>query len=293
LTKATNLETIRLRKKTRRIRKKRQPTWLYPSSQEREYKRNLLSLTKQLKSLINEYLIPEIPSMIAEVQAANPKVREDDFIDRLRGLIIFIGKSIQNKVDSTIREAEMTGIHISDFNKKQFDKINESVFGIDLFRNEPFLEDQLKLFSSQNAQYIKSIPSEELDRVSDIVQRGLQEGKRFKDVAKDIQKSYGITDRKAELIARDQTAKLNGSLTKLRQQEIGVDLYTWQTSGDERVRSSHKVLDGKTCKWSDPTVYLNKGKWVKRPSTWTHNHPLVDINCRCAAIGNYEALINR
>ena len=293
MTKSTRLETIKLRKSKVGIKGKRQPTWLYPSSQERQYKRELLSLTRLLKNLIKEYLVPEIPGMIAEVEANNPKVRTDDFLDRLKSIIIFIGKSMQNKVASTIREAAIIGVEISNFNKRQFDKINESVFGIDLFANEPFLEDQLKMFASQNAGYITNLPEDELERVSDIVQRGLQEGKRFTDVAKDIQHSFGVTNRKAELIARDQTAKLNGSLTRLRQEEIGVELYTWQTSGDERVRSSHKVMDGKTCKWSDPTVYLNEGKWVKRPQSWTHNHPLVDINCRCAAIGNYEALLNR
>lgn len=293
MTKSTKLETIRLRKKQVGKKGKRQPTWLYPSSQEREYSRKLLSLNKELKELIKSYLLPEIPGMILEVQANDPKLRHDDFIDRLKGIIIFIGNSIQNKVQSTIRGADETGVQISNFNKSQFDKVNESVFGINLFANEPFLTDQLKLFASQNAQYIRSMPVQELERVSDIVQRGLQEGKRFTDVAKEIQKSFGITDRKARLIARDQTAKLNGSLTKLRQQEIGVELYTWQTSGDERVRDSHRVMDGKTCKWSDPTVYLKDGKWVKRPTSATHNHPLVDINCRCAAIGNYEALINR
>ena len=283
--KQKKLEQIRQRKK-KKITKK-QPKWLFPNSIEREYNRDLLSLTKQLRELIKGYLLPEIPSMIYETKIKTPNDRQDDFLDRLKSIIIFIRSAMQNKVEQTITKAESVSTQVSNYNRVQFQKVNESVFGINLFVDEPWLSDQLNLFASQNAKLITSLPEQELERVSGIVERGLQEGKTYTDVQAEIKKTFGISDRKARLIARDQTAKLNGSLTRLRQESIGVKEYRWQTSGDERVRNSHAVLDGKLCKWDDPTVYLDEkdGKWKKRSSIGAEKlHPRRASNCRCEAI---------
>lgn len=289
------LEQIRARQKKAKKPSKRQSKWLFPTSIEREYTRELKSLTKQLKELINSYLIPEIPSMIYETEFKTPQDRTDDFLDRLEAIIIFIRSAIQNKLDSTIRGAERTGIQISAYNRNQFQKVNESVFGINLYISEPWLPDQLRLFSSQNSQLITKMTNEELERVSGVVERGLADGKTYTDVQKEIKQTFGISDRKAKLIARDQTAKLNGNLTRLRQESVGVSNYTWQTSGDERVRNSHAVLDGLTCRWDDPTVYLDEksGKWRKRKSIGgTEVHPREAINCRCEAIADMKGLLD-
>lgn len=245
------------------------PKWLFPKNQEKQYDRILYSLVFDLKQLIKTVLIPEIPSMIYEVENKMPNDRLDDYLDRLKGLIIYIGKAIQSKVNLSIVEAEVVGVEIARFNKTQFEKTNNSIFGIDIFVDEPWLGDQLKLFASQNAQLITSIPEQELDRVVGDIERGLQQGLRFTEISKGIQKSFGITHRRATLIARDQTTKLNASLTKLRQQEVGVEEYIWQTSGDERVRPTHRANDGKKFRWDTPPKVTG--------------HPGHDVNCRCIA----------
>lgn len=101
---------------------------------------------------------------------------------------------------------------------------------------------------------------------------------RFHSMTQEIQKRFGMTSRRAKLIARDQTSKLNASLTKLRQQELGVEEYIWQTAGDERVRASHKAHDGKKFRWDHlPKETGNPGN---------------DINCRCVAIPVLEGLLD-
>jgi len=263
------LSKIRQRKLETPKGKKRPPNWLYPNGIEREYHRDLNSLVRELKDLIKTVLIPEIPSMLDEVEGKMPNDRADDYLSRLNSLIIYIRKAIQNKVENTIRDAEQVSVQINRFNKNQFEKINNSIFGIDIFIGEPWLGDQLKLFAAQNATLIKSLPDQELERVSGIIERGLQEGKRFTEVSKELQKSFGISRRRATLIARDQTKKLNSSLTMLRQKELGVEEYIWQTSGDERVRPTHRANDGKKFRWDTPPK--------------TTGHPGNDVNCRCIA----------
>jgi SPP1 gp7 family putative phage head morphogenesis protein len=250
-------------------KKENPPKWLFPLNAEKQYDRVLYSLTRELKRLIKEILLPEIPSMIVEVQNKTPNDRNDDFLDRLNRLIIYVGQAIGNKVNTTILESEAVGVQIARFNKQQFEKTNRYALGFDIFVDEPWLADQLKLFSSQNAQLIKSIPQQELERVAGDIERGLQQGLRFTEISKGLQKSFGITHRRARLIARDQTTKLNASLTKLRQQEVGVEEYIWQTSGDERVRKTHRANDGKKFRWDSPPKVTG--------------HPGNDINCRCVA----------
>jgi SPP1 gp7 family putative phage head morphogenesis protein len=225
-------------------------------------------------------LIPEIPYLILEVERFYPKppIRKDDFQDTLKMLINSVIRAIKGKTEKTILEAEKIGVQVASYNKKQFDKITNSVFGIDIFIDQPWLQDQLKLFASQNAQLIRSLPEQELSQVAGIVERGLQEGSRFNSITQSIQERFGITKRRAKLIARDQTTKLNASLTKLRQQELGVTEYEWQTAGDERVRPSHRAHDGKKFKWDRPPKDTG--------------HPGTDVNCRCVAVPVLEDLLD-
>lgn len=254
------------------------PKWLFPKNQEKQYDKILYSLVKDLKWLIKEYLIPAIPEMVKEVESKMPNDRQDQFLDRLNSVILFIRKTLQPNLEFTIAEAERIAFEISIYNKRQFQKMNESAFGIDIFVDEPWLSDQLKLFASQNSQLITSLPDDELNRVGGIIERGLQQGERIENIAQDIQKSFGISDRRATLIARDQTTKLNASLTRLRQQEVGVEEYIWQTSGDERVRPTHRENDGKKFSWDKPPAKTG--------------HPGNDVNCRCIARPVLDKLLN-
>jgi SPP1 gp7 family putative phage head morphogenesis protein len=83
-----------------------------------------------------------------------------------------------------------------------------------------------------------------------------------------------ITENRAKLIARDQTAKMNSSFNQVRQTSVGIEKYQWQTAGDERVRESHAEKDGKVFSWDDPPEDTG--------------HPGEDIQCRCVAIPFFD-----
>jgi len=258
---------------------KKPPIWFHPNAIEIEYRRVLYNLTRQLRKLIRENLLPRIPGMIVEVNSLTPEPsRGDDWRDELQGIILTISEAILPTVEQTITAMERIGLQISNYNHGQFNKINNSVFGVDIFINQPWLADQLELFASQNSQLIKSLPSQELLQVAGIVERRLQEGRTTVVVEQDLIKRFGITRRRAKLIARDQTTKLNASLTKLRQQELGVEEYVWQTAEDERVRSTHRANNGKKFKWDNPPAITG--------------HPGTDINCRCVALPVLEGVID-
>lgn len=284
-------------------RLKRPPKWLFPLSPERQYTARLYEYTFQIRKVISEQLIPKIPMWLAGATINNPdpvlpsEVRKDSLIDviiaELNTVLLLIDDLLQPSQARAINSATVIAFEIAAFNQAQYSKTINSVLGVDIFLEEPWLESQIELFANQNSQLIKNMTVNEIERVSGIIQRGLQEGSSYGSITESIEKSFGITRRHAKLIARDQTTKLNGSLTKLRQQEVGITQYRWQTSGDERVRPDHRVLDGKICRWDDPTVYLNEktGKWEKRSKIGgTNVHTSQDVNCRCVPIPMIEGI---
>jgi SPP1 gp7 family putative phage head morphogenesis protein len=114
-------------------------------------------------------------------------------------------------------------------------------------------------------------------------------------LAKEIQKIDGqMKAGRANLIARDQIGKLNGQVTQARMEAAGLDMYIWSTSGDERVRSSHEMMDGGLCRWDDASVYSDDGgkTWKPRPAGAIRVHPGEDISCRCCALSYWDELVD-
>lgn len=94
-------------------------------------------------------------------------------------------------------------------------------------------------------------------------------GLRVEELQKMLVERGEVSESRAELIARDQTLKLNGAITESRQKSAGVTQYVWSTSQDVRVRPEHRALEGTLQDWSVPP----------KPG-----HPGQDFQCRCVAI---------
>jgi SPP1 gp7 family putative phage head morphogenesis protein len=109
-----------------------------------------------------------------------------------------------------------------------------------------------------------------LPQVNKTVQDAFAGGLRVEVLREQIMDRFGVGRSRADLIARDQTLKLNGQINRNRQKEIGIDRYEWSTSRDSRVRKTHKH-DGKIFSWDDPP---------DPPGV----HPGQDYQCRCVAI---------
>ena len=293
---------------------KRPPKWLFPFTPERQYIAALYSYTFEIRKVISKVLLPKIPYWLAGATIHNPDPVElnkkelelayvasradsliDDIIGDLNDALLLIEELLLPSQQRAINFSSVIALEIAGFNRTQYNKNINSVLGIDIFIDEPWLESQLELFANQNAQLISNMTENEIERVSGIIQRGLQEGSSYESITDNIEKSFGITRRHAKLIARDQTSKLNGSLTKLRQQNAGVSEYIWDTSQDERVRPDHRVLQGKRCRWDDPTVYYDTttNKWEKRSKIGgTQVHPSQDVQCRCQPTIVYEGIFD-
>lgn len=142
--------------------------------------------------------------------------------------------------------------------------------------NLPALVDH---FVSENVSLITSIPDVMGTDIDKIVQRGLTSGTPVDQLRADITERFGVGERHARVIARDQVGKLYGQVNRVRQKAVGIDEFDWETANDERVREEHQVLNGKRFRWDAP------------PAEGIPGEP---IQCRCTGqpvLGNILDLL--
>ena len=234
-----------------------------------KYRKWLQSIAKRLKTDINEQLVPVLKRLQPEyVNDAYARTLEQVF-DNLRRNYSDIGRN------AAIVSAGFTE-DVNQVNKQRFYKAMENAIGINLnsvLRNEG-LEDIMFATTKENVALIKTIPEEYFKKIEGVVFRGTVQGRDATSMIKQIVKLGYSTEKRARLIARDQTSKLNSALNQQRSQNLGVEEYDWRTANDERVRDSHKSKNGKTFRWDTPPKDTG--------------HPGQDIQCRCVA----QAIIN-
>lgn len=158
-------------------------------------------------------------------------------------------------------------------NRNRFIKSMNKAIGVDvnfIIQNEN-LEETLEESVAWNVGLIKTIPEEHLKKVENIVYQGVLTGDTSGSMISKISELNGQQMKRARLIARDQSSKLNSNLNEKRQTNLGIEEYIWQTARDgERVRESHREKDGEVFRWDDP------------PKDTGHSGQ--DIQCRCVAI---------
>lgn len=248
--------------KIKNIRKKPK-VWLYPSAVEREYVKALEAITDNVIKSVNGF---------CEKQQESYRlvVRQDGLSDWLESVLTELLSAMMFFVSDSEVKRLVSGLlgETNRFNQKQFHQTLKKAYGVDVFTTETWLLEQLELFELQNIKLIKSIPTQLHEKLRYKFVDAVQKGKRWEEVAKEIEELTDATRKRARLIARDQIGKLNAQLTQLRQKQIGVKSYIWRTSLDERVRRLHIGREGEQFDWDNPP---NDG------------HPGEPINCRCYA----------
>jgi uncharacterized protein with gpF-like domain len=167
----------------------------------------------------------------------------------------------------------------------------QRVIGVDVASLGSSVTHKLDAFRGENVDLITSIPEQMLDEVGDTVEAAWTTGTRVEDLAEQIQKRFDVTESRADLIARDQTLKLNSQLASSRAQSAGITRARWCISNDERVRGNpdglypnpsktgkprpdHFHLDGQEYEVGVGLVVSPDGRVCE---------PGFDFQCRCTA----------
>ena len=134
-------------------------------------------------------------------------------------------------------------------------------------------QDVFQATLQEQVNLIKSIPQQYLTQVASIVNQGVQVGRDAHVIAKQLEEQYGVTKRRAALIARDQNNKATATITRVRQLEAGIRTARWlHSGGGAHPRPEHVAYSGKE-------YDIEKGAWVDGEWIW----PGIKINCRCTS----------
>lgn len=143
------------------------------------------------------------------------------------------------------------------------------------FSMTPAATDVMQATIGAQVGLIKSIPQQYLTQVEGAVMRSVQAGRDLGSLAKELQQQFGVTKRRAALIARDQNNKATASITRVRQVELGITEAVWRHStGGKHLRPKHVAASGKRYDVTKGLPIGDQGQWV---------FPGEEINCRCVS----------
>ncbi len=242
-----------------------------PVAIEMRYKLKLRRLVDDAKAVLLHILQPRI----AELGRA-AGVHTDSYSSDLTYIMQLVSRTYFG-LHSSLEIESVAKDYASQINRHQkstFMNVMEKAIGVGVFLEDPKVAEDTAAFVEQNVKLITSIPKAYFDDVENKVMTGLRSGLRVEELSDIIEDRYKVPAARAELIARDQTLKFYGQLNQLRQEELGIEKYTWRGVQDDRERQMHKDLEGEVFSWDDPPVTNEAGD---------RNHPGQDYQCRCTA----------
>ena len=217
-------------------------------------------------------------------RALRRAVLEPLFRDLREGLADAVSiTQVYRAADAAVEAAVVRGVpielirkslaSIDTYHRARIIKSFGAALGIDIgyLLTNPQIEMFMRRKIGENVDLISTIPP----RMHAGLTRKLQDEFRAapfdrQRLTRVVREEYGSTGYNLRRIVRDQSTKMTGELTEIRQRQMGVEGYKWSTSSDERVRDAHRANDGKFFRWDNPPAETG--------------HPGADVQCRCVAI---------
>ena len=251
---------------------------------ERFYRKQLLQIVREIAKEVKADILPILREEKADYTGDSYTI--DAWADRIiQALTALAEKYTASSFLSQYRRMAQRTVSMAEAETTQafVDSVNKAV-GVDL---RPMLSSEnmsgyLEVATQANVELIKSVPMEYFDRIQNAVFGGVRNGDAPTTIARNIQKATGITDRRARLIARDQSAKLTGEISERRQKQSGIKYFKWITSKDERVGTDHARAAARDVGYG-PGVY----RWDNPPKEGIPGSA-TRPNCRCTATPIFE-----
>jgi SPP1 gp7 family putative phage head morphogenesis protein len=282
--------------------------WLYPYATEVRYAATIRAWFRPMRDYVHSYLKENQEAIlrgdsdtfradslsVARLDAVPGKSFKTiiDFLNGWTGQ--YVPDDDESKSGSPIymglgRIADST----FDFNEGQYEKGAKAALGVEFPVGEDWWPVARDTWAAQNYKLIKGDMEKYIGQINALTEKAVTSGLSVKELAKQIAALDDKLKGRANFIARDQIGKLNGEITQRRMEDVGLSMYIWETSGDERVRPSHEMIDGALCRWDDSAVYSQDGgkTWIPRPSGAVLLHPGIDYLCRCTAIAEWNELV--
>lgn len=252
----------------------RLPLQIPPFRIEAEY---AAALTRIIRRATGAFvpLVAELPALLAPDEHVDGWRLDAGKKAATKAKIAAAAKAARNavRVDEIEQLARKFSTQTSTHQRIQLGRQVRAAIGVDPLIRDPQLEEFRKQFVAENVRLIKRIPTRLHDSVAVLVDRAVDSARPHPALGRQIERRFGISERHAKLIARDQISKFHAKLNHKRQRDLGVSRFIWRAVGDERVRDLHDDFDGEEFAYDDPPEN-EKGEPVL---------PGDDIQCRCSA----------
>lgn len=139
------------------------------------------------------------------------------------------------------------------------------------------LKESLKAATAENVSLIKSVASQYHERIEGAVMRAIQQGgEGRKTIMDELLNIKGMSERRARIIATDQTRKATTASNALRAEALGIKKFRWlHSGGGAEPRKLHLEANGKVFEYANPPKIGDNGEAVL---------PGQAISCRCVAV---------
>jgi SPP1 gp7 family putative phage head morphogenesis protein len=195
-------------------------------------------------------------------------------------------ETVATAAEKAVTEAILSGAVLTTIVQKQGDdivrwndgKYSSTIFQLAGFNSVPTdaYNVMLTSWTQENLSLVKGINDEQNKKIETLLLRAGREGTTPVSLTQEIKKIMNSSVKRATLIARDQTLKLNGQIDRVKQTTSGVTHFIWRTSRDERVRPRHRHREGVKYAWDNPP----DGELPGQP-----------VQCRCSAEPSFEEIL--
>ncbi|MBQ2175375.1 MAG: minor capsid protein [Alphaproteobacteria bacterium] len=144
-----------------------------------------------------------------------------------------------------------------------------------------------KNYTNNLDYWVKNWTEDRIIKMRETVGQMSIDGKSVKTIAEYIQKEFGISQRHAKFLARNESAMATTSYLEAKYKEEGFSSFKWYTNLDGRERPLHKQLHGGIFRFDDPPIIDER--------TGEKGLPAQTYNCRCTftPVVDKEFLENR
>jgi len=258
-----------------------------PTAVRAAYQQELRDLIEEIAhEVVNEISAwsehPDVKEFYAEDDspASQARILTNSIISKFLAKFSRKAKTIADRFTKRSNEANKASVHSS------IRKLTGNL-ALPAAPLSPAMQEVLTAATAENVSLIKSIGSEYLGKVQQSVLRSLSQGTNISQLVKDINKLKGVSLRRAQIIAYDQTHKISNALSRERFKRAGLKKYIWRhTGGSNEPRPLHVHYDGRTFEYDTP-VLIQKAQG-KQPEVYGFPGTLINCSCRMQPVLGFD-----
>jgi len=244
-----------------------------------ELRKLVLQMTRETQQAVKDLFrrLPMPDSAMDESLASQARILMNALTSKFTELFSYQSSKLAKRMVERSQRYSTTTVHRS---------LKQLTGGLSLNTGivTPELAEVSKAIIAENVSLIKSIPEEYLNDVTGAVMRSISGAGMF-DLQPEIQKYSGATERRAKLIALDQTRKTYSLISKVKMESLGVTHFIWlHTGGSQSPRESHVEIDGHIFSFENLIAEQRALGVPERDLGYVG----VPVNCRCRAIAVFD-----